>query len=289
MGSNNQKPDELMLVIMARMFKVKFCIACKNRRLWFSTKGGSLMDCDLYMGKVSFKKYALYSDANFEFKINGRILQSNSYLLRENTADSNMMTSDAGASQNDNFQVDGNTSTTQETVQSSQCAVVESQIAMSLKNSDNTQHIESCVGHVEERNVSGASSAIDNSDDLSSEDVNNIVIIQENPCAHSEDKNCDKSGDDISTIGASDPEQEILKTYSIAAKLIDAINEKEGNSAIMIPDNETDEGSAVADNVIEPNRDHEMFSDLEMDTVETFLRKEMQVPITVGVEIFWIM
>ena len=99
---------------------------------------------------------------------------------------------------------------------------------------------------------------------MSSEDVNNIVIIQENPRAHSEDKNCDKSGDDISTIGTSDPEQEILKTYSIAAELFDAINEKEGNSVIMIPDNETDKGSAVADNVIEPNRDHEMFSDLEM-------------------------
>ena len=81
--------------------------------------------------------------------------------MRENTANSNMMTPDAGASQNDNLQVDGNTSTTQETVQSSQCAVVESQIAMSEINSDNTQHIEACIGHVEERNVSGASSAID--------------------------------------------------------------------------------------------------------------------------------
>ena len=55
------------------------------------------MDCDLYMEKVGFKKYALYADANFEFKINGRIFQSNSYLLRKNTANSNMMTSDAGA------------------------------------------------------------------------------------------------------------------------------------------------------------------------------------------------
>ena len=41
----------------------------------------------------------------------------------------------------------------------------------------------------------------------------------------------------------------------------------------MIPDNETDEGSAVADNVIEPNRDHEMFSDLEMDTLENIPEK----------------
>ena len=32
----------------------------------------------------------------------------------------------------------------------------------------------------------------------------------------------------MSTIGASDPEQEILKTYSIAAEFVDAINEKEG-------------------------------------------------------------
>ena len=63
--------------------------------------------------------------------------------------------------QNDNSQIDGNTSTTQGTVQSSQCAVVESQIAMSEENSNNTQHIEACVGHVEERNVSGASSDID--------------------------------------------------------------------------------------------------------------------------------
>ena len=55
MGLNNRKPDELMLVIMARMFKVKFCVACKNGRIWFSTKGGSLMDCDLYMGKVTLK------------------------------------------------------------------------------------------------------------------------------------------------------------------------------------------------------------------------------------------
>ena len=207
MGLNNHKPDELMLVIMARMFKVKFCIARKNRRLWFSTKGGSLMDCDLYMGKVSFKKYALYADANFEFTI-----------------------------------------------------------------------IESCIGKVEERNVSGASSAINNSDDLSSEDVNNIVIIQENPHAHSEDKNCDKSGDDVGSITASDPEKEILKTYSIAAQLVDAINEKEGNSVVMIPDNETDEGSAVADNVIEPNRDHEMFSDLEMDTLENIPEKRNASP-----------
>ena len=64
MSPNNSKPDELMLIIMARMFKVKFYVACKNSRIWFLTKGGSLMDCDLFMGKVGFKKYALYADAN---------------------------------------------------------------------------------------------------------------------------------------------------------------------------------------------------------------------------------
>ena len=29
MGPNNSKPDELMLIIMARMFKVKFYVACR--------------------------------------------------------------------------------------------------------------------------------------------------------------------------------------------------------------------------------------------------------------------
>ena len=46
----------------------------------------------------------------------------------------------------------------------------------------------------------------------------------------------------------------------------------------MIPDNETDEGSAVADNVIELNRDHEMFSDLEMDTLENIPEKRDTSP-----------
>ena len=87
------------------------------------------MDCDLYMGKVGFKKYALYADANFEFKINGRLLESNSCLLKQSNDDNNMITSHGGASQNDNSQGEQNTSQSQDTVQSSQCAVGESHIA----------------------------------------------------------------------------------------------------------------------------------------------------------------
>ena len=53
---------------------------------------------------------------------------------------------------------------------------------------------------------------------------------------------------------------------------------KKGIVSFMIPDNETDEGSAVADNVIEPNRDHEMFSDLEMYTLENIPEKRDASP-----------
>ena len=73
----------------------------------------------------------MHTDVNFEFKINGRLLESNSYLLRQSNDDDNMITSHGGALQNDNSQGKWNTSQSQDTVQSSQCAVVESQIAMS--------------------------------------------------------------------------------------------------------------------------------------------------------------
>ena len=232
MGPNNWKPDELMLVIMAPMFKVKFCIACKNGRIWFSTKGRSLMDCDIYMGKLGFKKYALYAHANFEFKINGRQLKSNSYLLRQSKDEENIITSDGATSQDFNSQGEWNTipSLDTVTVESSQCAVGQSQIATSEPSSDKTQHIDVCDRTVQETNVIGASSAIPNSDNLSSESVNRIEIVEEISRPPSESTNCDteqltnndnmdiafRSGDDMSTIGASDQEQELLKTYSIA-------------------------------------------------------------------------
>ena len=59
-----------------------------------------------------------------------------------------------------------------------------------------------------------------------------------------------------------------MKTYSIAAELVDAINEKEGNSVLVFPDNQTDEGSAVPENITEQNTDHDMLSDLDIDTLK---------------------
>ena len=61
------------------------------------------------MEKVGFKKYALYTDVNFEFKINGRLLQSNSYLLTHGNEDENMTTSHQEASQNDKSKGEQNT------------------------------------------------------------------------------------------------------------------------------------------------------------------------------------
>ena len=136
------------------------------------------MGCDLYMGKVGFEKYALYTDANFQFKINGRLLGSNSYLLPNYTGDSNIRTSDHRASHNGNLQVDANTRTNQETVQSSECSAVESQIPTSEQSSDHTQQINACVGGVEDTNVIGASLSFDNSYDISLQDVNNMNVIE---------------------------------------------------------------------------------------------------------------
>ena len=120
----------------------------------------------------------------------------------------------------------------------------------------------------QETNVIGASSAIPNTNDLSLEDVNRIEIVEGISHPHSEKNNCDRSGDDVSTISASDQEQEILKTYSIASELVDAINEKEGNSVLVFPDNQTDEGRTVAENVTEQNTDHDMLSDLDIETLK---------------------
>ena len=156
--------------------------------------------------KWAFEKYASYADANFEFKINGRLLESNSYLLRQSNDDENMITSHGGASQTDSSQGEWNTSQSQDTLQSSQCAFGESQIAMSEQTCDNTQHINASDGTQQETSVIGASSAIPNTNDLSLEDINRSEIIEEISHPHSEKTNCDRSGDDISTTGASDQE-----------------------------------------------------------------------------------
>ena len=219
-------------------------------------------------------KNALYTDANFEFKINGRLLESNSYLLRQSNDKDNMITSNGGVLQNDNSQGECNTSQSQDTVQSSQFAVGESRIATSEQSSDNKQHINASDFTQQETNVTGdKSSAIPNTNDLSSEDVNRIEIIEEISRPPSEKTYCDRSGDDISAIGASGQEWEILKTYSIVAELVDAINEKEGNSVLVFPDNRTDEGSAVAENLTEQSTDYDMLSNLDIETLKDIPHK----------------
>ena len=223
------------------------------------------MDCDLYMGKVGFKKYALYANANLQFKVNGRLLESNSYLLQNYTDDSNIRTSDDGVSQNGNLQVDANTRTNQKTVQSSECSGVESQIPTSEQSSDHTQQIDACVGGVKDTNVIGASSSFNNSNDMSSQDVNNMNVIEGETGDNCKSGKYNASGDDISTIGASDPEQEVVSTYSISAELVDVINEKEGNSSLVLPQIEADEGTTIPENVTEQMTDTDMLSDLGME------------------------
>ena len=139
---------------------------------------------------------------------------------------------------------------------------------MSEQSSDNTQHINASDGTQQLRNVIGASSAIPNTNDVSSDDVNSSKIVKQMAHPNSEKKNCDRSGDDISTIGASDQEQEISTTYSIVAELVDVINEKDGNSLLVFHDNQTDEGSAVPANETEQNTDHDMSNDLNTDNVK---------------------
>ena len=161
-----------------------------------------------------------------------------------------------------------NTNQIQDAVQSFQCSVGESQIATSEQNNHNTQHINASDGTEQETNVIGASSGIPNTNDVSSDDVNRSEIVEEMSCQHSEKTNSERSGNDISTIGASDQKHEILKTYSIAAELVDAIHEKEGNTVLMFDDNHTDEASAVAEKETEQNTDHDMLSDLDIDSLK---------------------
>ena len=103
---------------------------------------------------------------------------------------------------------------------------------------------------------------------MSSEDVNSREIVKQMAHPNSEKRNCDRSGDDVSTICASDQDQEISTTYSIAAELVDAINEKEGNSLLVFFDNQTDEGSAGPENETKQNMDHDISNDLNIDNVK---------------------
>ena len=111
--------------------------------------------------------------------------------------------------------------------------------------------------------------------------MNRIQIVEEIPPPPTEITNCEteklanndtmeiavRSGDDLSTIGASDQEQELLNTYSIAAELVDAINENEGNTGLVFPENQKDECSAVPDKVTQNDMDN-MLSDLDIDNLK---------------------
>ena len=167
MGPHNWKPDELMLVIMAHMFKVKFSIACKNSWIWFSTKRGSLMDCETYMGKVGFKKYLLYTHNDFEFKIKDRVLESSSYLLRQSNSNEDINTSHGASSQDAYSEGEQNRipSSNMIRVDSSSCAVGQSDIETIEESSENTQHIDECESSVQETHAIGACSAMPNSDE----------------------------------------------------------------------------------------------------------------------------
>ena len=52
--------DELMFVMLARMYTLKIALIAKGKRAWITTTDCSLEDCDLLLGIVGVRRYILF-------------------------------------------------------------------------------------------------------------------------------------------------------------------------------------------------------------------------------------